>query len=381
MRKLLLLIFLAGQVFAQVTSGLHSSTVTSSTGLKLKPYGPSVGNVTEIRFYELSSSGLNYFGWKAPSYIAAGKVYVMPRPGTAGQLLTYGLADSTYWSDNVWTKPTSGRLQPTTLSDTVRVNKLRVGTASTAGYVLTMDADGNAAPAAVASSAFDPATTWNLFEEFVFSPGVSNSGIGELGWVFTPTNSGAFGFGGNTGSANNPSDFQFNNNAANREGSLGSPSGILLQAGSFFQFRVLLETVAAANDMRFCGGFGDQTSYGSWFTAGDAAFFNFDPDSSANWRIACVSNGTKKITTTSSAVSALTWYVLRGTVNATADSMQFRVGTSSSSLSYVGSVAGVPTGAGRHTGPRLQAMVGSGGGGGSGYIYIDYYWTGGTISR
>lgn len=43
-----------------------------------------------------------------------------------------------------WSKPTSTRMQPTTLTDTVRVNRFRLGVSSTAGNVLkTTDTSGN----------------------------------------------------------------------------------------------------------------------------------------------------------------------------------------------------------------------------------------------
>jgi hypothetical protein len=43
-----------------------------------------------------------------------------------------------------WRRATPNRVEPARLADTVRVNNLRVGTSTTAGFILTADASGNA---------------------------------------------------------------------------------------------------------------------------------------------------------------------------------------------------------------------------------------------
>lgn len=69
-----------------------------SGGIVLLPFNTGAGQTTNLRFMELAAGGTNYLGWKAPDAIATNKVYIMPRPGSAGQVLTFGDADSTYWS-------------------------------------------------------------------------------------------------------------------------------------------------------------------------------------------------------------------------------------------------------------------------------------------
>lgn len=44
----------------------------------INPYGTGAGNTTELRFYELTASGSNYFGLKAPNSLASDRTLVFP---------------------------------------------------------------------------------------------------------------------------------------------------------------------------------------------------------------------------------------------------------------------------------------------------------------
>jgi hypothetical protein len=266
------------------------------------------------------------------------------------------------------------RIQPQTLSDTMRVNNLRIGTSSTSGHVLTMDANGNATPQAPVSSAFNPSTTYEFFEEFAGGNGVSSNGIGQENWTGNFVNSAT---GGVTvyDDVNTPGVGYINALAANREATIYNNLYKRLVPGDFFQMRILIGSVSASEDLRSNFGFSEQTTYSNWLSTGNGAFFNFNPDSSANWRLYCINNGSVTKLTTSMAPLAGTWYILKGTVNASLDSMVFRINGT-----IVGTVAGPPNGSGRYTKIAFCCQSGAGAGGNN-FVRVDYAWVKGTLSR
>lgn len=71
-------------------------TTSSTNGLQLNPNSTKS---IELRFMELASNGTNYVGFKAPSSIAANKIWTLPAAdGTSGQVLTTNGSGTLSWS-------------------------------------------------------------------------------------------------------------------------------------------------------------------------------------------------------------------------------------------------------------------------------------------
>ncbi len=59
------------------------------SGLELAPFGTLAGNTSELRFDELSASGSNYVGFKAPSMVASNIIWTLPpTDGANGSVLS-----------------------------------------------------------------------------------------------------------------------------------------------------------------------------------------------------------------------------------------------------------------------------------------------------
>ncbi len=79
----------AGAAGATGPAGSFSGSYNSSSGLQITAYGTGAGETTDIRFYELSSNGSNYVGFKSSDSVTTTTVWTLPAAdGTSGQCLT-----------------------------------------------------------------------------------------------------------------------------------------------------------------------------------------------------------------------------------------------------------------------------------------------------
>lgn len=85
--------------FVDSESGIRLSPQSNAFHFSLGPYGATSGNTSELRFMELSASGLNYVGFKAPDDIAANKIWTLPNvDGTNGQVLATNGTGTLSWA-------------------------------------------------------------------------------------------------------------------------------------------------------------------------------------------------------------------------------------------------------------------------------------------
>lgn len=70
-------------------AGTFSGSYNSVNGLVIEAYGSNAGETTDIRFYELSSNGNQYVGFKAPDSITTTRIWTLPSAdGSNGQCIS-----------------------------------------------------------------------------------------------------------------------------------------------------------------------------------------------------------------------------------------------------------------------------------------------------
>ncbi len=78
-----------GATGATGPSGSFSGSYSSSSGLQITAYGTGAGETTALRFYELSSNGSDYVGFKSSDSVTTTTIWTLPSlDGTSGQCLT-----------------------------------------------------------------------------------------------------------------------------------------------------------------------------------------------------------------------------------------------------------------------------------------------------
>ncbi len=119
-------LFLAGTNEIGFTTGGSSRLIVTSNSIELTPYGTNSGETLNIRFFELTSNGSNYVGFKAPDSIVSNIVWTLPNiDGTNNQVLKTDGSGNLDWVDasllGYWAK-FGNNLSPAVSGDDILLN-------------------------------------------------------------------------------------------------------------------------------------------------------------------------------------------------------------------------------------------------------------------
>ena len=102
------------------TLDVASLSTVRQDALVLKPYGNFGGSTGEIRFQDLSHSGTNYVGFKAPDSLNSSIIWTLPSsPGVSGSILSTNGSGALTWVPAVFdgTQINSGSVSSLTIQD------------------------------------------------------------------------------------------------------------------------------------------------------------------------------------------------------------------------------------------------------------------------
>ena len=172
----------------------------------------------------------------------------------------------------------------------------------------------------VVATKFDPASFTQFFDDFTGN----SATVGEYAWTSQASGTGATAT-NISGEANHPGirEASTGTTATGYAGWNNKVAGMACNGGDTIE---MLVRFSAVTGIVWRGGLQDTTTNADNV---DGYYFEFDPGTSANWRYVTANNSTRTKTSSSTAVSANTWYKLKIVVNSANTSVEYFVnGTS-----------------------------------------------------
>lgn len=258
--------------------------------------------------YPITTSGaVNFSGGLSLSLVDATILDIDIVLGTTtGTML--GTTDTQKWA--AWGATPIVRPANTVALDTAMIN---IGLIASGGSY-NIDNPG------VANYVFNPATMAYFYDDFTGNSGT----VGEYSWSSQASGTGATATNA-SGEANHPGIRRASTGttATGYAGWNNKVAGMACNGGDVIE---MLVRFSANTGIVWRGGLQDTTTNADNV---DGYYFEFDPGTSANWRYVTANNSTRTKASSSTAVSANTWYKLKIVVNSANSSVEFFVNGSS----------------------------------------------------